>query len=46
MVRDEARKRRDAGLNAVYAALTIDMGEFKEWSDTEDIAFPLDIIYI
>jgi hypothetical protein len=46
MLRDEARKRRDAGMNAVYAALTIDMGEFKEWPDAEDIAFPLDIIYI
>lgn len=35
-LRDWSRKRFDAGLNVVDAALSIDMGEFAEWPDAED----------
>jgi glyoxylase-like metal-dependent hydrolase (beta-lactamase superfamily II) len=44
-VRDEARKRYDAGLSAREAALDIRLGDFSAWSDSERIAVNVVTLY-
>lgn len=44
-VRDEARKRYDAGVSAYDAARDIDLREFAEWGDGERIVVNVDTLY-
>ncbi len=44
-VRDEARKRYDAGLSALEAARDIELGDFSSWGDAERIAVNVDTLY-
>ncbi len=44
-IRDEARKRHDAGLSARDAALDIALGDFASWGDSERIAINVDSLY-
>ena len=44
-IRDEARKRYDAGLSARDAALDIALGDFASWGDSERIAINVDSLY-
>jgi glyoxylase-like metal-dependent hydrolase (beta-lactamase superfamily II) len=44
-VRDEARKRFDAGLSAADAARDIALGDFASWGDAERIAVNVDTLY-
>ena len=44
-VRDEARRRYDAGLPAAEAARDIDLGGFATWGDSERIAVNVDRLY-
>ncbi|MBW2500632.1 MAG: MBL fold metallo-hydrolase [Deltaproteobacteria bacterium] len=44
-VRDEARKRFDAGLSAREAALDIQLGDFSAWLDSERIAVNVAALY-
>ena len=44
-VRDEARKRFDAGLSVEQAARDIALGEYRNWLDSERIAVNVDALY-
>ena len=44
-VRDEARKRYDAGLDAFEAAKDIALGDYASWGDAERIAVNVDRLY-
>lgn len=44
-IRDEARKRRDAGLGALEAARSIALDDFKGWGDAERIAVNVATLY-
>ena len=44
-VRDEARKRFDAGLSVEQAARDIALGEYRGWLDRERIAVNVDTLY-
>jgi cyclase len=44
-VRDQARARYDAGLNAFDAAKDIELAEYSAWSDPERIAVNVDSLY-
>lgn len=44
-IRDEARKRYDAGLDAFEAAQDIGLGDFESWGDAERIAINVDSLY-
>jgi len=44
-VRDEARKRYDAGLSAFEAALDIDMSDYDSWGDGERIVVNVNTLY-
>jgi glyoxylase-like metal-dependent hydrolase (beta-lactamase superfamily II) len=44
-VRDEARKRYDAGLSAREAALDIGLGDYSAWLDSERIAVNVVTLY-
>jgi glyoxylase-like metal-dependent hydrolase (beta-lactamase superfamily II) len=44
-VRDEARKRYDAGLSAADAARDIALGDYSAWGDAERIAVNVDTLY-
>jgi glyoxylase-like metal-dependent hydrolase (beta-lactamase superfamily II) len=44
-VRDEARKRFDAGLSVEQAARDIALGEYRSWLDRERIAVNVDALY-
>lgn len=44
-VRDQARARYDAGLNAFEAAKDIELSEYSSWSDPERIAVNVDSLY-
>jgi hypothetical protein len=44
-VRDEARRRYDAGLSALEAARDIELAEYSAWSDPERIAVNVDSLY-
>ena len=44
-VRDEARKRYDAGLDAFAAAKDIALGDYASWGDAERIAVNVDRLY-
>ena len=44
-VRDEARKRFDAGMSAEAAADDIDISEFRDWGDPERIAVNVAVLY-
>jgi glyoxylase-like metal-dependent hydrolase (beta-lactamase superfamily II) len=44
-VRDEARKRFDAGLSVEQAARDIALGEYRNWLDRERIAVNVDTLY-
>jgi cyclase len=44
-VRDEARKRFDAGVDAAQAADDIDLGDFADWGDPERIAVNVETAY-
>jgi hypothetical protein len=44
-VRDEARKRYDAGLEAFEAAKDIALGDYASWGDAERIAVNVDRLY-
>ncbi len=44
-VRDEARKRFDAGLDAEAAADDIDISDFRDWGDPERIAVNTAVLY-
>ena len=44
-VRDEARKRFDAGLDAEAAADDIDISDFRDWGDPERIAVNVATVY-
>ena len=44
-VRDEARKRYDAGMDAFEAALDIDMSDYDSWGDGERIAVNVATLY-
>lgn len=44
-VRDEARKRYDAGLSAREAAHDIALGDYSSWGDSERIAVNVDTLY-
>jgi cyclase len=44
-VRDQARARYDAGLNAFDAAKDIELSEYSAWSDPERIAVNVDSLY-
>ncbi|MBW2270783.1 MAG: MBL fold metallo-hydrolase [Deltaproteobacteria bacterium] len=44
-VRDEARKRFDAGLSAADAARDIALGDFASWGDAERIAVNVETLY-
>ena len=44
-LRDEARKRYDAGLSARDAAFDIALGDFESWGDSERIAINVDSLY-
>ncbi|MBW2243145.1 MAG: MBL fold metallo-hydrolase [Deltaproteobacteria bacterium] len=44
-IRDEARKRYDAGLTAMEAAKDIELGDFSSWGDAERIAVNVDTLY-
>jgi glyoxylase-like metal-dependent hydrolase (beta-lactamase superfamily II) len=44
-VRDEARRRFDAGMDAEAAADDIDIGDFADWGDPERIAVNVETLY-
>ena len=44
-VRDEARKRFDAGLGAAEAACDIALGDYSSWGDAERIVVNVDTLY-
>jgi len=44
-VRDEARRRFEAGMDETTAADDIDMGDFRDWGDPERIAVNVAMIY-
>ena len=44
-VRDEARKRYDAGLSAFDAAVDIDMSDYDSWGDGERIVVNVSTLY-
>ncbi len=44
-VRDESRKRHDAGLSAADAARDIDLGAYRGWRDAERIAVNVETLY-
>lgn len=44
-VRDQARARYDAGMNAFEAARDIELAEYSSWSDPERIAVNVDSLY-
>ncbi|MDO8837943.1 MAG: MBL fold metallo-hydrolase [Parvibaculum sp.] len=44
-VRDEAKKRHDAGLSALDAALDIDMSDYDSWGDGERIVVNVATLY-
>jgi hypothetical protein len=44
-IRDEARKRFDAGLSAREAALDIQLGDYSAWLDSERIAVNVVTLY-
>jgi len=44
-VRDQARQRFDAGMNAFEAAKDIELSEYSAWSDPERIAVNVDSLY-
>ncbi|MCB1843913.1 MAG: MBL fold metallo-hydrolase, partial [Halioglobus sp.] len=44
-VRDQARARYDAGMNAFDAAKDIELAEYSAWSDPERIAVNVDTLY-
>ena len=44
-IRDEAKSRFDAGLNAFEAARDIELGPFSGWLDSERIAVNVDTLY-
>ncbi len=44
-VRDQARARYDAGMNAFEAAKDIELAEYSTWSDPERIAVNVDSLY-
>jgi hypothetical protein len=44
-VRDEARKRFDAGLDAFEAAKDIPLGSYATWGDSERIIVNVDRLY-
>ena len=44
-VRDEARRRYDAGLSAADAARDIALGDYSSWGDAERIAVNVDTLY-
>jgi len=44
-IRDEARKRYDAGMSAAEAARDIDLRDFENWSDAERIVVNVDRLY-
>lgn len=44
-VRDQARARYDAGLDAFEAARDIELREYSAWSDPERIAVNVDSLY-
>jgi glyoxylase-like metal-dependent hydrolase (beta-lactamase superfamily II) len=44
-VRDQARKRYDAGLDAFEAARDIALGDYASWGDAERIAVNVDCLY-
>ena len=44
-VRDQARTRYDAGMNAFDAARDIELSEYSAWSDPERIAVNVDTLY-
>jgi cyclase len=44
-VRGEAVARHAAGMSAVDAAMDIDLGEFRDWGDSERICINVDTIY-
>jgi cyclase len=44
-VREEARSRFDAGMDAVQAADDIDLGDFADWGDRERIAVNVETAY-
>ena len=44
-VRDEARKRYDAGLDAFEAAKDIALADYASWGDSERIAVNVDRLY-
>lgn len=44
-IRDEAKKRYDAGLSARDAAFDIALGDFESWGDSERIAINVDSMY-
>jgi cyclase len=44
-VRDEARKRFDAGMDEIAAADDIDLADFRDWGDAERIAVNVATIY-
>mmetsp|Transcript_22187 Transcript_22187/g.44829 ORF Transcript_22187/g.44829 Transcript_22187/m.44829 type:complete len:104 (-) Transcript_22187:110-421(-) len=45
LITAEARKRFNAGLGVVEAAKSIDLGRFREWSDSERIGVNVDTLY-
>ena len=44
-VRDEAKKRHDAGLSALEVALDIDMTDYDSWGDGERIVVNVATLY-
>jgi cyclase len=44
-VRDQARARFDAGMDAVAAADDIDIADFRDWGDPERIAVNVETLY-
>ena len=44
-VRDEARKRFDAGMDEIAAADDIDISDFSDWGDKERIAVNVTTLY-
>lgn len=44
-IRDEAKKRHDAGLSALDAALDIDMSDYDSWGDGERIVVNVTTLY-
>ncbi|MCP5071277.1 MAG: MBL fold metallo-hydrolase [bacterium] len=44
-IRNEARKRYDAGLGALEAARDIELGDFSSWGDAERIAVNVNTLY-